>query len=233
METRYRMTRTQVLRLLKAQGTPQNRKVYARHGVKGPSFGVSYANLGKLTRRIKMDQALAESLWKTGNHDARVLATMIADPEAMTARKLDSWVRSIDNYLLADAFSSLASRTPSAQQRMEKWTKSRDEWVAACGWNILARLVSLENYPDRYLERFIRTIEDRIHRSRNRVRHSMNAALIAIGGWNERVRRKALSAARRIGTVEVDHGQTGCKTPDAAEYIQRMSARNQASRARG
>ena len=37
-------------------------------------FGVSYAALGKLKRKIKVDHELAEKLWATGNHDARIAA---------------------------------------------------------------------------------------------------------------------------------------------------------------
>ena len=225
------MKKTQVVRQLKSFGAAQNRKVYVRHGVRGPMYGVSYANLGKLTRRIGMDHQIALSLWSSGNHDARVLATMIADPEEMPVRKLDAWVKQIDNYVLADAFSGLASRSPSSQKRMEKWTKSRDEWVGTCGWNILSRLAQVENLPDSYLERYLKVIQARIHKSRNRVRHSMNAALIAIGGRNPKLEKKALAVAKKIGEVVVDHGETGCKTPDAAEYVRKMAARRRTRRA--
>lgn len=34
-----------------------------------------------------------------------------------------------------------------------------------------------------------------------------------------------LETAGRIGTVEVDHGETGCKTPAARPYIEKMWAR--------
>ena len=34
-----------------------------------------------------------------------------------------------------------------------------------------------------------------------------------------KLQKKAIAAAKRIGKVEVDHGETGCKTPDAASYI--------------
>ena len=34
----------------------------------------------------------------------------------------------------------------------------------------------------------------------------------------------ATAAADRIGKVEVDHGGTGCKTPDAASYIAKTPA---------
>jgi 3-methyladenine DNA glycosylase AlkD len=51
-------------------------------------FGVSYAALGKLKKQIKQEHALAEALWETGNHDARVLATMVADPRKADAALL-------------------------------------------------------------------------------------------------------------------------------------------------
>jgi hypothetical protein len=55
-------------------GTAQNRKVYRRHGVGEPLFGVSYGNLRNLAKRIRVDQDLARELWDSGNHDARVPA---------------------------------------------------------------------------------------------------------------------------------------------------------------
>ena len=53
----------------------------------------------------------------------------------------------------------------------------------------------------------------------------MNNALIAIGGRNAKLKKLALAAAKKIGKVEVDHGDTSCKTPDAAAYINKMWAR--------
>ena len=65
----------------------------------------------------------------------------------------------------------------------------------------------------------------------------MNMALISIGLYNDSLRPAALAAAGRIGTVHVDHGETGCQTPDAAAYIQRAASRlaemSSARKARG
>ena len=47
----------------------------------------------------------------------------------------------------------------------------------------------------------------------------MNQAVIAIGCRSAALRKSATAAAKRIGKVEIDHGNTACKTPDAAEYI--------------
>jgi 3-methyladenine DNA glycosylase AlkD len=76
-----------VLKQLEGHGTAQNRKVYARHGAREPMFGVSYANLESMVKQFRTDHEPALALWDTGNHDARVLATMIADPARWTPRR--------------------------------------------------------------------------------------------------------------------------------------------------
>ena len=211
-----------VMAELETMGTAQNRKVYARHGVGENMFGVSYANIGKLKKKIKVDQKLAERLWASGNHDARVLATMIADPAVMDERTLEAWARDLDNYVVTDAFSSLAACTPVAHKKMEKWTRAKGEWVCTTGWNLLARLASApRGLPDDFFEPHLEAIESQIHESKNRVRHAMNMALISIGTRSNRLEKKAVASAKRIGPVEVDHGETSCKTPDAAAYIKK------------
>ena len=67
-----------------------------------------------------------------------------------------------------------------------------------------------------------------------RTDHAMNRALIAIGVSNARLEKPALAAAKRIGKVEVDHGETGCQTPDAAAYIRKTAEyrRNRAKKGR-
>ncbi len=226
------MTCKDALKQLKAMGTVQNRKVYGRHGMKGDLYGVSYANLKKVAREIKVDHALARQLWETGNCDARTLATMVADPSSITKSLADAWARDLDNYGIADAFSSLVARSPHCQTRMEKWSTSKGEWIGRSGWQLLAHLaMSDTGLPDSYFELHLATIENEIHTRKNRVRDAMNSALIAIGIRNPKLEKKALAAAKRIGQIEVDHGQTSCKTPDAGTYIHKTLERRRKKRA--
>ena len=95
------------------------------------------------------------------------------------------------------------------------------------GWHTLASLARQENgFDDAYLEKYVEKIEARIHGSENWVRYAMNNALISIGVRNPKLEKIAVAAAVRIGTVEVDHGETGCKTPEAASYIKKTVAYN-------
>ncbi len=224
------MTAADILKELEKNGSAQTRKTYARHGVRdGAVFGVSYSVLGKLTRRIRTDHALAKQLWDSGVHDARILALMVADPAAADERLLEQWSRASTNYVMADAVASFAARTPVARSCATKWIKSDDEFLCAAGWNTVARLVGADGpFSDAEVDRLLETIEREIHRAKNRVRHSMNGALITIGLRDKTFEKKAVAAAGRIGKVKVDHGDTDCQTPDAAAYIKKTAEHREA-----
>ncbi|MGE4003913.1 MAG: DNA alkylation repair protein [Planctomycetaceae bacterium] len=227
------MTLQQTMSALRTMGTAQNRKVYARHGAGAGAgagenlFGVSFANLRSLARQIGVDHALAEQLWETGNSDARALATMIADPQQFTASSAEAWINAVAYYLLADLFAPVIARSRLAPAKLGKWTRSRQEFVRQCGYVLLCCL--LKDDPDQISDdscrTFLATIERQIHGSPNRARHAMNMAVTAVGIYKPALRDEAIATARRIGRVEVDHGETGCRTPDAESYIRKTAAR--------
>lgn len=217
------------LQELKAQlqrlGTAQNCKVYQRHGYGAGTYGVSFANLAKLKKAIKTDHALALQLWKGGNVDERSLALMIADPSLATLSELEAWAAELDGYLLSDLFASYVGKTSYAKDLAPRFSKSKIDWVSRAGWGIYAALALNDALlTDPFFLALLKRIEAQIHRASNYTRHAMNNTLIAIGIRNPVLQRAALAAAGRIGQVVVDHGQTSCKTPDAATYIERTIA---------
>jgi 3-methyladenine DNA glycosylase AlkD len=216
----------EALATLRSLGTEQNRKIYRRHGAGEDVYGVSSVHLKDLKKKIKTDHELAVALWESGNHDARMLAEMIADPRRLDAARLDAWAAGLRSHVETDALGSLAVRAPRERETMARWMASDRELTAAAGWRILSHVaMNDDSLPDDYFERFLATIERDLHGSPNRVRHSMNGALIAIGIRNPALQEKAEAAAARIGKVAVDHGETDCKTPEAIPYIRKAVAR--------
>ena len=218
---------------LEAAGTAQNRKVYARHGAAEPMFGVSYAELGKIAKRIKTDHALARQLWETGNHDARVLALRVADPAALDESLARRWLRDVDNYILAEGLGGLCAQTPHARALSDAWRDDPSEWPASVGWFIvMCTAEDPEVWSVEELQGLLEQIGAEIAVRPNRVRHEMNGAMIVMALRNGGLRRSVLAAAARIGPVKVDHGQTGCKTPEVAPYVERTLAHRAAKAAR-
>ena len=221
------MNTDDVLATLRKFGKPQTAAIYKHYGTGDNVFGVLTSQIGKLQKKIKTDHALAMQLWKTGNAEARALALQVADPVKITrteANRLlkDGPVRFVGWYL-----SGLVSRSPIAEQTMRAWMKSTDEDSREMGYAVLAKRLKddPDSVSDADAEKVLKTIEKEIHRSPNWARYAMNTALISIGTYKTALRKKSIEAAKRIGKVDVDHGETYCKTPDAVSYIQKASKR--------
>ena len=226
------MTLADAMRRIKARGRPNTAEIYRRHGVTEPTVGLSYADLGLLEKAIGVDHVLALRLWDTALHDARVLATRVVDPAKLTRVALAGWLKACANYVITDAVAGTAARVPGVLPTAAAWTTDRREWTSAAGWSVIAILSMRGDVNDALGADFIARIEAGIHSAANRTRYSMNNALIAIGGSMPAVRDRALAAAASIGVVHVDHGQTGCRTPDASDMIGKMVAHQAAKRTR-
>jgi len=188
-----------VMSALRDAGTPQNLATYARHGVKSPAFGVSTASKRALARRIKKDQPLAETLWATQNHDARILATFVADPGQISGRVLAAWIDDIDCGPLTDAVSAVAAGHPSALALAAGWRASSRAWTSCVGWQVLA--LHVPQSEETTLGPLVAVIEKRIAAAPACTQEAMNAVLVAIGARGDRLCTLAIEGGRRIGAV--------------------------------
>lgn len=221
------MTLKQTMLALEDAGSLQTRKTYARHGAPEPMFGVSFAMLKLLYKRIKVDQELAEALWSTGNFDAQNLAVKIADPATISSRELDRWAATPTARMCGGYVAHLAAESPFGRAKADQWLDATDEPTRFAAWSLVAALAMIdESMPDTWFADKLAQIEKTVSSAPNAQRYAMNSALIAIGCRNAALRRMATAAARRVGTVDVDHGDTDCKTPFAADSIDNAWARS-------
>jgi 3-methyladenine DNA glycosylase AlkD len=220
------MTTKTALAELKKAGSPGTKKIYLRHGACEPLFGVKFGDLGKLKKRIGVNHELAKQLWDTGNSDAQTLALMVVDPTAIKSAELDAWMRPLKYDLLLGMIGELAAKSSFAQAKWKKWSKSKSEPSLVAAYNLLSHWLktSADEVPIDVVEDALAKIESGIHDAPNRARHAMNNALIAVGVFREDFRDQAFQVAKAIGKVEVDHGETGCKTADATAYIKKSIA---------
>lgn len=215
---------------LEKKGTEKTRKIYARHGMATDKmFGVSVADLKLIAKKIKGQQALACELYKTGNLDAMYLAGMVADGRQMTPQELNAWAEGAANLQMIAEYTVpwVAVENSHARELALQWIKSRKEHVASSGWCTYAGLVATQ--PDEALdlaeiEGLLRTVVKGIGSAQNRVRSTMNAFVIAVGTYVKPLLKQAMAAAREMGAVSVDVGDTACKVRLATEQIEKIVA---------
>ncbi len=219
------MDAKQALAHLEKKGTAHARKIYLRHGYPEPLFGVSFAELNALKKRIKTDQALAEALWSSGNADARILAAMVADPSRFTRAGARKWIRESDFRTLRDYVSCMIARSPGAAKLATDFLSSKDPGERQAGLTMIATLGQEGTpVPLEVSRRALKRIEREIHAADNWSRYGMMYALIGIGAYDPSLTKDAIAAAKRIGKVEFDPGETDCKMPDPVPYIERTVA---------
>jgi len=219
------LTLDEVMATLEAAGSEQTRKIYLRHGAQAPLFGVSFATLKPLVKRIGVDQDLAVALWDTGNHDARVLAAKVADPARLTEAQLDAWATVSLGRGCTGYVAMLAGEGPHARSRSAAWLASPDEALRRAGWMLVAAAAMRdEATPDDWFAARAHDVEAGVHAAPNARKEAMMGALIAIGCRSEALRDLAVAVASRLGRVDIDVGDTDCKVPVVADSLEKAWA---------
>lgn len=215
---------------LKKKGSEKTRTIYARHGMAGkPMFGVSVADLKVIAKTIKGQQALACELYATGNLDAMYLAGIVADGAQMSKDQLNAWADGAAGLQMISEYTVPWVAVENAQGRelALQWIKSKKEHVASSGWSTYSGLVAtkLDEALDlSEIEGLLNAVVKGVESAQDRVRHTMNGFVIAVGSYVKPLLKQAKSAAKQIGDVSVDVGDTACKVPLATAYIQKIEA---------
>ena len=182
----------------------------ARYGIRAEKvFGVSMATMRPLVKRLGRNHALAQALWASEWHEARILAALVDEPAAVTRRQMDAWARGFENWAVCDgACIHLFVRTPHAWAKVRQWSRSRHEFVRRAAFSLLAALaVHDPDADDRlFLAQFpliVRAATDK----RSMVSKAVNWALRQVGQRNRRSMRghwPLLRGSPRLLTVPHD-----------------------------
>lgn len=213
------MDYAEVMAWLEERGSEQARKTYARWGWRGDMFGVSWANLYKLQKQLKLNHPLARQLWDGGNLDARFLAMLIADPAQATTAELERWVKESGSHGVVDQVVQVVGRSKHAPKLAAKWSAAKDELVQRAGFATYGQLALAGHLTEDECLALLARIEREIHAQPNRTREKMNGVVISIGSTTHALHAAAIATGQRIGPVDVDHGDTSCKTPYSPEYL--------------
>jgi 3-methyladenine DNA glycosylase AlkD len=168
------------------------------------AFGIPHPMLKEIAKPYRKDHALALELWASGYHEARLLATIIDDPEQVTEAQAESWVKDINSWDICDGFTgSLIDRTPFAYKKAIAWAKRKDEFVRRAGFALMAWLpVHDKKAGDEKFDPFFPLIVEYSPDERNFVKKAVNWALRQLGKRNRALNRKAIQTAREIAKID-------------------------------
>lgn len=196
------MKAREIIKELESLRSKKNIEEMQRFGITSKSkiFGILKPELRKIAKRIGKNQELAIKLWETEIHEARILASIIAEPEKFTEDLMDKWVSEIDNWDLCDqCVMNLFWRTKHAYKKAREWSQSNHEFIKRAGFSLIAKLaISDKKASNEKFEQFFPIIKREATDKRNYVKKAISWALRQIGKRNLELNEKAIEIAKEI-----------------------------------
>jgi len=215
------MTADEIIAELTLQANAQAVEGMATFGIRpAHALGISIPSLRKRAREIGKSQTLAVELWSSGIHEARILASIIAEPRLISSQQMDAWVNEFDSWDVCDQVcGNLFDKTPYAYQKAVEWCHREQEFVRRAGFVLMAELaVHDKSAPDEAFLPFFPLLKQYAVDERNFVKKAVNWALRQIGKRNSRLRVLALEWAEEIKNVNSKTAQWIAK--DAMKELQ-------------
>lgn len=198
-------SRTEVQAVLAELESPGNKRVREEMGKPfgthvDKARGVMTRDMQKVAKTIGTDHALAQQLWKSGWYEARILATMTADPKEVILKEMDAWCAGFDNWAICDtACFKPWVRVPHAWDKVPLWARSESEFVKRAAFALLACLSLHHNDADpKHLRSYLPLVKEAASDGRNFVRKGVSWALRSMAGTGVAMYAEAMGLAQEL-----------------------------------
>jgi 3-methyladenine DNA glycosylase AlkD len=195
----------EILKELKALADAEVVEGMSRFGINTDNtLGISISDLRKLAKRIEKDHLTAQKLWAAEIHEARILASIIDEPELVTEEQMEDWVKGFDSWDLCDQVcNNLFRKTDYAYKKAAAWSERPEEFVKRAGFVLMAvTAVHDKEADDEIFLDYLKLIKREAEDDRNFVKKAVNWALRQIGKKNKKLKKAALETAEEIKQLD-------------------------------
>jgi len=194
-----------VLTRLRALANPENVAGMSRFGINPQgTLGISIQTLRPLAKELGKDHELAQALWQSEVHEARILAAYIDEVDKVSPEQMDSWAMDFDSWDVCDQVcSNLFDRTPFAWDKAVEWSEREEEFVKRAGFVLMAALASHDKRSeDMRFETFFPILIREACDARNFVKKAVNWALRGIGKRSRLLNRRSIETAEQMAALD-------------------------------
>lgn len=191
---------------LEGLASPADAAGMARFGIGGAHvLGISVKTLRTIARETGRNHALAQELWASGIHEARILASIVDEPTRVDADQLERWVVDLDSWDLCDqCCTNLFVRTPFAQAQALAWSEREAEFIKRAGFVLMVQVAGKDRRaPAALLHAYLARAEREAGDERNFVKKAVSWAIREIGQRSPELNAAAVDVARRLQTSDV------------------------------
>lgn len=168
------------------------------------SYGIRMPDLRAFAKTIGKNQELSLQLWETGQHETRILATLIGEKRKVTERQMDAWVKDFNSWDVCDqCIGNLFDKTPWAYEKAIEWSKREKEFEKRAGFAMMAMLAvhDKKEADDSFIQFFPYIMAEAID-GRNFVKKAVNWAIRQIGKRNRTLNSESIDLSKALLELE-------------------------------
>lgn len=197
-----------VMEELESLGTEFMKKRYISNGGQEPLFGVATGKMKPMSKKIGVDQELAEKLYATGNYDAMYFAGVIADAKQMTEADYNRWLDDAYFFMLSDFVVAVTlSESEIAEKVADKWIESNEDLRMSAGWSTYCWLIGSRKdteFSEEKLSEMLDFVEDTIHSQPPHTQDAMSNFIYTVGTSFIPLHEKALTISKELSPVFIE-----------------------------
>lgn len=190
-----------IIKKLRSMANPDNVAGMACFGITGKEvLGIQIYKLRDLAKNIGKDHKLALELYKSGIHEAKLLAVFLEEADKVTPKQMDKWASSFESWDDTDqACTSLFDATPHAWNKVYAWAERKEELVKRAAFSMIAGLaVHDKKAGDEEFIKLFPLIKKHSTDERNYVKKAVSWALRNIGKRNHNLNEKSIRLAKEL-----------------------------------
>ncbi len=195
------MTCDEIILELKSISSEKYKANVVKMGIpENNSIGVSTGNIRKLAKGVKKSNEFAYELWRTGYHEAKLLAVLVFDKEHLSLHEVELLMNDVCSWDLCDHLcKNLIIKLKSYENLIGKWCTSKATYTKRAAFTLMASAVIHEkSISNDNLDYYLRIISEHSDDEREHVKKSVSWALREIGKRDFNYQEKAILLAHEL-----------------------------------
>lgn len=191
----------EIIKQLHSWASPKYKANVVKMGIPEEcSIGVSTAEIRKLAKELEKSNELAFDLWKTGYHEAKLLAVLLFDTRKISLEEVENLITDVISWDLCDHLcKNLIIKLKDYDSLIEKWITSQQTYQKRAAFTLMASaVIHKKTISDETLHNYLELIKENSRDEQEHIKKSVSWALREIGKKDFNYNEKALVLAYEL-----------------------------------
>jgi 3-methyladenine DNA glycosylase AlkD len=195
------MTCNEIILKLKSMSSEKYKANVVKMGIpEESSIGVSTGDIRKLAKGLKKSNEFAHVLWRTGYHEAKLLAVLVFDKNYLSLHEVELLMNDVCSWDLCDHLcKDLIIKLKGYQELIKIWCNSKDTYTKRAAFALMASAVIHEkSLSEEIIDNYLKLISEYSNDEREHVKKAVSWALREIGKRDYNYQEKAILLAYEL-----------------------------------